>query len=137
MNLKEKRAYLGEYQRIQNKIFGLTHEIEKWKSLGEKVNNSMSATGVHGGDNSSKVERSAVNTSDIIQDIQKDIDSAVILRSEIVNIIQTRCSRMRYQELLTMRFVNGMSTSKIAKIQKKEEKTIANAITSALNNLDI
>ena len=35
MDIKQKRAYLKSYQNIQNRIVGLTHELEKWKTLGK------------------------------------------------------------------------------------------------------
>ncbi len=137
MEIKEKRQYLGEYQRIQNRIIGFTHEIEKWKSIGEKVNSALNTSGVNSGDNSSKVERSAVNTADIIRDIQKNIKSAKKQRDDIITTINEKSRKMRHRELLTMHFVNGMSVSKIAKQLKKEDKTVANAITVALKELDI
>lgn len=137
MEVKEKREYLGEYQRIQNHIAGLTHEIEKWKSIGDKVNSAMDASGIHAGGNSSKVENSAVNTADILRDIQNDVNRAKKQRDDIITIINEKSSKMRHRELLTMHFVNGMSVSKIAKQLKKEDKTVANAITVALKELDI
>lgn len=137
MTVKEKRAFLGEYQRIQNRIIGLTHEIEKWKSIGDKVNSAMDASGVHSGGNNSKVERSAVNTSDILSDIQNDVNRAKKQRDDIITTINEKSRKMRHRELLTMHFVNGMSVSKIARQLKKEDKTVANAITVALKELDI
>lgn len=137
MDLKEKRAYLGEYQKIQNRIAGLTHEIEKWKSIGDKVNSAMDASGIHSGGNNSKVERSAINTSDILADIQKDVNRAKKQRDDIITIINEKSRKMRHRELLTMHFINGMSVSKIAKQLKKEDKTVANAITVALKELDM
>lgn len=137
MNIKEKREFLSEYRNIQGRIAGLTNEITKWKTIGEKVNSAMSATGVMGGDNTSKVERSAVNTSDIIRDIQKEIDAALEQRRAIIEAIQTKCKRMRYREVLKMHFINGMSIQKMARTYGKEDKTISNMITVAIKELNI
>jgi hypothetical protein len=137
LTVKEKREFLGEYQRIQNRIVGLTFEIEKWKSIGDKVNSAMDASGVHGGGNSSKVERSAVNTSDILADIQKDVNKAKKQRADIITIINEKSRKMRHRELLTMHFINGMSARQIAKQYKKEYKTVENAITVALKEMDM
>lgn len=137
MDVKEKREYLREYQRVQSRIIGLTYEIEKWQSIGEKVNSAMSGAGAVGGNNSSKVENSAVNTTDILKVIQLEINSAKQQRDAILNTIRNKCKRMRHREILEMHFINGMSVSKIAKTLKKEEKTVANAITVALKELDI
>lgn len=137
MTNQEKREYLKSYQSIQNRIIGLTHEIEKWKSIGDNLNRAMDVSGIHSGCNSSKVERSAVNTSDIITDIQNDINGEKKRRDDIKAAINEKSSKMRHRELLTMHFVNGMSVRQIATLYKKEDKTVANAITVAIKELDI
>lgn len=137
MDIRAKREYLRSYQQLQNRIIGLTHEIEKWKTIGEKVNSAISGAGVCSSGNNSKVENSAVNTSDIITEIQMEINSALQQRDAILNTIRWKSRKMRHRELLEMHYINGMSTSKIAKILKKEEKTVQNAISKAVNELDI
>ena len=137
MDIRAKREYLRSYQQLQNRIIGLTHEIEKWKNIGEKVNSEISGAGGCSSGNNSKVENSAVNTSDIITEIQLEINSALQQRDAILNTIRWKSLKMRHRELLEMHYINGMSTSKIAKILKKEEKTVQNAISKAVNELDI
>lgn len=136
MTVQEKRTYLGEYQELQKHIVGLTHELEKWNTLGCKVNNAMGNGGSGSNVKSSKVEVSAVNMADIIQDIQKDINDAVEKREAIKKAIRAS-KKLRHREVLQMHFVNGMSISAIASEYKKEDKTIANAITAALKELEI
>ena len=137
MTEKEKRKYLEEYQSLQRAIIGFTSELEKWKSIGGKVNSVMDATGVRSGGNVSKVERSAVNTSDILRDIQNDINKAQKHRGDIVATINEKSAKMRHRELLTLHFVNGMSVRQIAKLYSKEDKTVSNAISVAIRELDI
>ena len=137
MDIRAKREYLRSYQQLQNRIIGLTHEIEKWKTIGEKVNNAIGGSGGSSSGNNSKVENSAVNTSDIITEIQVEINSALQQRDAILNTIRGKSRKMRHRELLEMHYINGMSTAKIAKILKKEEKTVQNAISKAVNELDI
>ena len=137
MTIKEKRKYLSEYQNIQNQIFGLVHELEKWKSVGEKVNSAMSNSGSTGKNTSSKVELSAVNTSDIIRTIQFDITEAERKRADIINTLNQKCRRLRHKEILTMYFVNGMSVYSIARKLNKDDKTVSNSITNALREMDI
>ena len=137
MDLKAKREYLMHYQSAQNRIIGLTHEIEKWQGIAEKVNSALNNAGVLSGGNGSKVERGAVNVADIITSIQKEIDSAKQIRDEVFTAIQTKCGKMRHRELLEMRFVNGMSENEIAKINKKDVKSISKAITAAIKSMDI
>lgn len=137
MDLKAKREYLMHYQHAQNRIIGLTHEIEKWQGIAEQVNSALNNYGISSGDNGSKVERGAVNVADIITSIQKEIDSAKQVRDEVFTTIQTKCGKMRHRELLEMRFVNGMSENEIAKINKKDVKSISKAITAAIKSMDI
>ena len=137
MDIRAKREYLRSYQQLQNRIIGLTHEIEKWKTIGEKVNNAIRCSGGSSSGNNSKVENSAVNTSDIITEIQMEINRALQQRDAILITIREKSRKMRHRELLEMHYINGMSTSKIAKILKKEEKTVQNAISKAVNELDI
>ena len=137
MTNKEKRDYLMHYQSVQNRIIGLTHEIDKWESIASKVNSAINGSGVYSGDNSSKVERGAVNVADIIKSIQIEINGAKDVRDEILNTIRTKCRVMRYREVLEMYFINGMSVYSIAKALKKEEKSVHKIINAALKELDI
>ena len=137
MDLKAKREYLMQYQSAQNRIIGLTHEIEKWQCIAEKVNSALNNAGVLSGGNSSKVERGAINVVDIVKSIQTEINSAKDVRDEVLAAIHTKCGKMRHRELLEMRFVNGMSENEIAKINKKDVKSISKAITAAIKSMDI
>ena len=137
MTNQQKRDYLMHYQNLQNRIIGLTHEIEKCESIASKVNSAINGSGVSSGDNSSKVERGAVNVADIINSIQTEINSAKDVREEILNTIRTKCRVMRYREVLEMYFINGMSVYSIAKALKKEDKSVHKIINAALKELDI
>lgn len=137
MDLKAKREYLMQYQSAQNRIIGLTHEIEKWQGIAEKVNSAINNSGISACDNSSKVERGAINVVDIVKSIQTEINSAKDVRDEVLAAIHTKCGKMRHRELLEMRFVNGMSENEIAKINKKDVKSISKAITAAIKSMDI
>ena len=137
MDVKAKREYMMRYQNAQNRIIGLTHEIEKWQGIAAKVNSAINNSGISACDNSSKVERGAINVADIITSIQIEINSAKDVREEVLAAIHTKCGKMRHRELLEMRFVNGMSDYEIAKINKKDVKSISKAITAAIKSMDI
>ena len=137
MDVKAKREYMMRYQNAQNRIIGLTHEIEKWQGIAEKVNSAINNSGISACDNSSKVERGAINVADIITSIQIEINSAKDVREEVLAAIHTKCGKIRYRELLEMRFVNDMSEREIEKINKKDVKSISKAITAAIKSMDI
>lgn len=137
MTIREKRLYLGGYRKMQTRIIGLTHELERWQNIATKVNSAMDVTGVRGGGNTSKIERATVNTMDILADIRNDIIDAKKMRDHIIDTINRKSRKMRHRELLTMHFINGMSVAKIAKTLNKENKTVANAIAVAIKDLNI
>lgn len=136
LDIKEKKEYLEGYRRTQARIVAMAMEIEKWQTIGEKVNNDI-GTGGGGNYKTSKVEKSAVNVADIIADIQLEINGAKQQREAIKNTIDNGCKFLRHQEILTMRYINGMSVWKIAKVLHKEEKTVSNMINAALKELNI
>lgn len=136
MTVEEKKQYLGRYRDLQNEIAGLTAEIEKWQTIGEKVNNAL---GIGGSSNvkKSKIESSAVNVVDIISDIQVRINTAKDIRKEIENAIENGCKWYRHKELLKLKYINGMGVGRIARLLGKEEKTISNMLSSAIKELKI
>ena len=98
MDVKAKREYMMRYQNAQNRIIGLTHEIEKWQGIAEKVNSAINNSGISACDNSSKVERGAINVADIITSIKIEINSAKDVRDEVLTTIRTKCGKIRYRE---------------------------------------
>ena len=82
------------------------------------------------------MEKSAVNTTDILKKIQVEINTAEDQRKTVLDAI-SKGKKLRQREILRMHFVNGMSVAKIARRLGKEEKTVSNAITNALRDLDI
>ena len=133
----EKREYLEQYQTAQRRIVGLTHELEKWQTIGTKVNNAIGGGGSGSNVKSSKVEMAAVNVGDILKKIQVEINTAAEIRDTVLDVINQRSKRLRYREILKMYFVNGMSVPELAKELKKGNRTITNAIAVAIKELDI
>ena len=82
------------------------------------------------------MEKSAVNTTDILKKIQFEINAAENERQNVLDAI-SKGKKLRQREILRMHFVNGMSVAKIARRLGKEEKTVSNAITNALRDLEI
>ena len=68
--------------------------------------------------------------------IQVEINTAEDQRQTVLDAI-SKGKKLRQREILRMHFVNGMSVAKIARRLGKEEKTVSNAITNALRDLDI
>lgn len=133
--LKAKKEYLAQYQSTQKQIKGLIREIEQWQTMAENASAAISGGG-GGKSNTSRVETGAINVMDIIRQIQTDIDKLALIRPEIKAKIEL-CKSYRHREILTYRYINGMSINAIARQEKKEPKTIINLINAAVKKLEI
>lgn len=133
--LKAKKEYLAQYQSTQKQIKGLIREMEQWQTIAENASTAISGGG-GGKSNTSRVETGAINVMDIIRQIQDDIDKLAPIRPEIKAKIES-CKSYRHREILTYRYINGMSINAIARQEKKEPKTIVNLINAAVKKIEI
>jgi hypothetical protein len=133
--LKAKKEYLAQYQSTQKLIKGLIREMEQWQTMAENASAAISGGG-GGKSNSSRVETGAINVMDIIRQIQDDIDKLAPIRPEIKAKIES-CKSYRHREILTYRYINGMSINAIARQEKKEPKTIVNLINAAVKKIEL
>lgn len=133
--LKAKKEYLAQYQSTQKQIKGLIREIEQWQTIAENASAAISGGG-GGKSNTSRVETGAINVMDMIRQIQDDIDKLAPIRPEIKAKIES-CKSYRHREILTYRYINGMTINAIARQEKKEPKTIVNLINAAVKKIEI
>lgn len=133
--LKAKKEYLAQYQSTQKQIKGLIREIEQWQTMAENASAAISGGG-GGKSNTSMVETGAINVMDIIRQIQDDIDKLAPIRPEIKAKIES-CKSYRHREILTYRYINGMTINAIARQERKEPKTIVNLINAAVKKIEI
>lgn len=133
--LEVKKDYLNRYQSTQKQIKALIKEIEQWQTIAENASASISGGG-GGKSNNSRVELGAINVMDIINQIQSDIDELAPIRPEIKAKINS-CKSYRHREILTYRYINGMTINAIARQEKKEPKTIINLINAAVKKIEI
>jgi hypothetical protein len=133
--LKAKKEYLAQYQSTQKQIKGLIREIEQWQTMAENASAAISGGG-GGKSNTSRVETGAINVMDIIRQIQADIDKLTPIRPEIKAKIES-CKSYRHREILTYRYINGMTINAIARQEKKEPKTIVNLINAAVKKIEL
>ena len=135
-DLKSKKDYLNQYQSTQKNIKALIREMENWQRIAENASAAISGGGSSNHSNNSKVETGAINVMDIINQIQADIDKLAPIRPEIKAKIES-CKSYRHREILTYRYINGMSINAIARQEKKEPKTIVNLINAAVKKIEI
>ena len=135
-DLKSKKDYLNQYQSTQKNIKALIREMENWQRIAENASAAISGGGSSNHSNTSKVETGAINVMDIINQIQADIDKLAPIRPAIKAKIDS-CKSYRHREILTYKYINGMSINAIARQEKKEPKTIVNLINSAVKKIEI
>lgn len=133
---ERKKIFLSQYQEAQKRIAGLTEEMEKWGCLATKVNQAYNLGGTGGGNGSSKAETGAVNITFILAQIQAEIKTAEEIRIEVSKACQ-KASKRRYKALLSLRYVNGMSTRQIANLYAVDERSMRRSINHAIDELDI
>lgn len=137
MTYKEKVAYLESYQSILLRIDGLSHELQKWEDIAVRINQNYSPVPFTGSGNNSKVEGAAVNAANISHVIYLDLISAIQARDSIKRVINERCKKLRYRELIEAHYIHGLSMGKIARNQKREYQATWKMMKSAIDSLDI
>lgn len=138
MNYKEKVEYLSLYRTEMAKIEGCLTEYEKWFTLGTKATQMMSSDGYSGSfGNSNKIERAAVEMAKIAEQIDVECQVAETRRKEILEVIRHKSKNQRHAEILEMKFVKGMSYTKISIVIDKDNRTVQRVVKNAINGLDI
>lgn len=136
MTYKEKKEILEGYISCQHKIVGLQKELENWETIATSITQKITPVIVNTNDNNSKVETCAIKCVEIQQKIIDEIKSAQYNR----NIVQDAIERMkdtRKRDILTMRYVNGMSVSDIAIKLNKDRNNIYKMIRTGIRNVEL
>lgn len=135
MTYKEKDIYLKQYVEDGQRLYGLSQEIKKWREIGANMAPSgVPANGQSG--SGGKVQTSAVNITDLVMEIERDIAGVAKEREEIKQTI--KMARNRREELiLNLRYINGLSVFDIANQIGKSEKWTREMLNKAVNSLEI
>lgn len=138
MNYKQKLEYLSEYRDEMIKIEGNLTEYEKWFTMGTKATQMLSFCGSIGSsDNSNKIERAAIEMAKIAQQLDNECKLAQARREEILDVIRHKAKNKRHAEILEMKFIKGMSYTRISMVINKDVRTVQRVIHKAIDSLDI
>ena len=135
MTYQEKKEILEQYQNSVHKIIGLQRELEEWTTIATNITQKLSVVNVKSG-NSDKIANSAIKCNDIMDIIEDEIKNADKKRVKVKEIISS-CKNYRYQDILTMIYINGMSVSKLAIECNKDRRLMYKMITTAINSIEI
>lgn len=136
MTYNEKIIFLNSYQSTIRALKGLSVEYEKYLDIGSRISQQISAApcGVGSGD---KTGRAGIGMAEIKRQIEMEAKTAFELRQNVKAVIESRCSRARYSEILTLKYINGMTDREIADEYRKDTRTVKNALKAAVESLDI
>ncbi len=130
-----KKAWLAEYRESMNKTRSLSEELQRWKDIAERVNQSLNPAPAGGG-GSDKIGRAAVMIADLQRSIEEEICIAERKRAERIKAIEA-VRNTRYRTVLRMYYISGMSFFKISCILGKSERNIQDIHKKAIKQVKI
>lgn len=133
---REKINYLNQYFYATKSLEGRYEELARWQDLGTKLS-SVSDGMPHAHDNSSsKVENAVIGLADLEQTIREEIKGLEIIREEVYDVINSM-PNYRHRMILSMRYLDFMSFSRIADAIGKTENNVYKLHKQIIQRLDI
>ena len=123
-----KKSMLSRYLLLQRSISGYGEELAKWASIGTKINQTYSDS-IGSGGNTSKTEIGGINLAEIKKSIIRDLSTCMDEREAIKKAIET--APIKYRDVLTFRYVNGLKEREIADLMEKDERSARRIIKEA------
>ena len=130
-----KKAWLSGYRESMNRIKALSEELQRWKDIAERVNQSLNPAPPSGG-GSDKIGRAAVMIADLQRSIEAEIQEAEEKRTARIKSIES-IRNTRYRTVLRMYYISGMSFFKISCILGKSERNIQDIHKKAIRQVQI
>lgn|SRR5574344_319193 len=133
--LKVKREYLERYGYIKAEMKPLMEEYTKWSNMRDRIT-QLSDGMPHVQSNGSKPENVALE----IQTILEQLSDCVKADSDALNSISATISHVfpyRYRNILTMRYISGMSVNQIAQSIGKDREKMYVIIDNAVKAINI
>lgn len=112
MTNREKKEYMLRYQILDREIDRLLDEQKKWRERAEKITPSYSDM-PRGGKQNDKVCEAVTQIVAIEERINREIDSLVQLRKNILFMIHS-VSNPKLQLVLKYRYIDGLTYDEIA-----------------------
>ncbi len=113
MTNAEKKRYLQQYQRLNNRINFLMEERERWRGLATRITPSYQPSFGSNGSISNRVQNAVDKVTELDADINAEIDRLVDLRREINRAVHA-IQEPKLQELLELRYIKGLSWEAVA-----------------------
>ena len=135
MTNQDKKEFLQQYRLAEMEEQRLEHEIERWRSRAERMTAGYSKAPAGGADG-----RSLENTMEHIDDLTRQLsdqrDRLVTVRRELGLAIDS-VPDARLQELLRLRYIEGMTWERIAVKLDKTYQWVCKLHGDALSQIKI
>ena len=136
MTYNEKKRFLESYIYSIRKVKGLQNELEELLTISTGITQKLKPVMVQGGSNSNKIENGAIKMAELEDKIEQEIERAISRREDVERVIsQIRDTRRR--EIVEMRYIHGMSVSRIAHEIEKEDTNVYKMLRKSIRSLDI
>ena len=134
MTLGEKREILKDYKRIDGRIDWLCNELERWRSIAQKV--TSSADVLSAGPVGGRLENAVEKIIEIEHELDRSIDALVDLRSKIERAV-TKLNDTAQRDIISIRYIEGQTDWDIisGKVGYSKRQTIR-LHKSALKNIE-
>ena len=134
MTLGEKREILKDYKRIDGRIDWLCNELERWRSIAQKV--TSSADVLSAGPVGGRLENAVEKIIEIEHELDMSIDALVDLRSKIERAV-TKLNDTAQRDIISIRYIEGQTDWDIisVKVGYSKRQTIR-LHKSALKNIE-
>ena len=136
MTNQEKKRYLSRYRVNELEIARTLEELERWRSLAEKVTVELRGMPGAGSGKGNQVLSSVEQIDRIQRRLDEQVCRRVKLREEIEQAI-AEVEEERLRALLKYRYIDGMTWERVAVIMNYSWRQICNLHGRALEELKI
>lgn len=136
MTYNEKKRFLESYTVSVRKIKGLQRELEEWTTIATNITQKLKPIMVQNGLTNSKIEECAIKIANIEDQIVQEISKAEQNKQQIEAAVNT-IKDSRRREIITLRYINGLSVAIISYELDKEYDNVYKMIRTAIKSMNI
>ncbi len=134
MTSQEKKAWLGRYRQLDQRIGQLAEEISLWRSRAQKITPSYEGQPRGGGED--RLQSAVEMILQLEKEADREIDALVALKGEIRRAIRTvEDSTLRL--LLEYRYIHGLTWEQVAERMGYDQRWVYRLHGKALNCLEV
>ena len=134
MTSQEKKAWLGRYRQLDQRIGQLAEEISLWRSRAQKITPSYEGQPRGGGED--RLQSAVEMILQLEKEADREIDALVGLKGEIHRAIRT-VEDPTLRLLLEYRYIHGLTWEQVAERMGYDQRWVYRLHGKALNCLEV